>query len=90
MRRSLLLALSAVVLAAVAVIALRRGREPSCLEVNGHHALLFPGARVFDGAHTHGSDRARADLLLVEGDPTTDVLATRAILRVYERGACAL
>jgi imidazolonepropionase-like amidohydrolase len=30
---------------------------------------------------------ARADLLLVDGDPTSDILATRAILRVYKRGA---
>jgi imidazolonepropionase-like amidohydrolase len=32
---------------------------------------------------------ARADLLLVEGDPTTDILATRAIMRVYVRGTRA-
>jgi imidazolonepropionase-like amidohydrolase len=28
----------------------------------------------------------RADLLLVEGDPTTDILATRRIVRVWKRG----
>jgi len=33
---------------------------------------------------------ARADLLLVEGDPTQDILATRAILRVYKHGVQAL
>lgn len=29
----------------------------------------------------------RADLLLVEGDPTTDILATRAIRAIYQKGA---
>ncbi|WP_394834843.1 amidohydrolase family protein [Pendulispora rubella] len=32
---------------------------------------------------------ARADLLLVEGDPTADILATRAIVRVYKHGTRA-
>jgi len=31
----------------------------------------------------------RADLLLVDGDPTADVTATRAIVAVYKRGAVA-
>jgi imidazolonepropionase-like amidohydrolase len=33
---------------------------------------------------------ARADLLLVEGDPTTDILATRDIVRVYKKGSRSL
>jgi len=32
------------------------------------------------------ADRLRADLLLVRGDPTTDITATRDILRIWKAG----
>jgi imidazolonepropionase-like amidohydrolase len=35
------------------------------------------------------ADGLRADLLLVEGDPTTDILATRRIVSVWKRGVAA-
>lgn len=41
-------------------------------------AFVFPGGRVQAGAP--------ANLLLVEGDPTTDILATRRILGVWKEG----
>jgi imidazolonepropionase-like amidohydrolase len=31
----------------------------------------------------------RADLLLVEGDPTTDILRTRRIVTIWKRGVVA-
>jgi imidazolonepropionase-like amidohydrolase len=47
-------------------------------------------ARVF-GLHDRGriTPGLQADLLLVDGDPTTDITATRAIAAVWRRGARA-
>jgi imidazolonepropionase-like amidohydrolase len=45
-------------------------------------------ARAFASLNDRGRvvAGARADLLLVEGDPTSDILATRNVLRVYKGG----
>ncbi len=51
--------------------------------IDGRRETPLPG--LID-AHSHGWGHAQADLLLVDGDPTTDITATRAIDRVWKNG----
>ena len=53
---------------------------------------MFPGdgrARSRVPAHTDRGrirEGLRADLVLIDGDPTTNILATRRIIMVWKRG----
>jgi imidazolonepropionase-like amidohydrolase len=62
--------------------------EAGLTPVEALRAATSVPAGIFDFYRDRGriAVGARADLLLVDGDPTTDIRETRALVHVYKRG----